>query len=49
MRKNDLYKDRVETFNLKVEIFGNSGLKIHALNFNVALRGKYWLIIQPPE
>lgn len=25
--------------NLKVEIFGNSGLKIHALNFKVALRG----------
>lgn len=25
--------------NLKSEIFGNSGLKIHALNFKVALGG----------
>lgn len=29
-----------ELSNLKVEIFGNSGLKIHALNFKVALMGE---------
>lgn len=39
MRRNDLYKDRVEIFNFKVEIFGNLGFKIYVLNFNVVLRG----------